>query len=718
MGRFGRFGVAKIGLALLFALATGFAFAAAVSIKDTKHNFAYTGVATGIKAQSTQGPYASEICVFCHTPHFAQTVQKLPLWNKELTTAAYTTYTSDYLTSLGYPTAEPFKPGQKSRLCLSCHDGTVALGSVYNVKGTAAAGALTMAKDGTTLSPQTMPTGDTNLGINLADDHPVGYLYQPGSGAGQDPELKALPIDPIALKVKLYPDPVTPAKEKVECISCHDPHDDQYKKFLLKSNVNGALCKVCHNKTNYATSGHDTSTQTYNQLSDTQGRTTVKQYSCLACHRPHTGQGVPLLRGVEEVTCYQKGCHGNDTTWTDGATTPATATTLNIKPEMIKAHAHPTTTKSGMHKDIFGGESPTQLGDTGTVNRHGECFDCHNPHQVQPAVEKLNRGALRISAALKGMWGVEPSWNNPDPRTLAFSGNAVMFATPATFTKVNPATDEYQVCMKCHSNYVTLPISGLGSRNIAAEINPYNSSYHGIVPGDGQTSGVTNYYVNQNTMVQPWAGPNAFTAAQAETERNRAVGSKLVYARGRVWCSDCHNSNLTTMPPNGTKTQPSGPHGSDVNNTEFTTPKVPGPAVAGTTNADRMLVATIASTTAGTPLCLTCHRTGVYWVKGTAPNSPASSRNSTEHGDATHQFVQGCFTCHMFDDKANTDTPNATNMIYPHGMNRKWAASGAMTDSFNAGAYYNIVYGAAGSNSCYTSTTTLAACNAHNPKTY
>ena len=130
-----RFYLALIGLALLFALTAQSAFAQASNIASSKHNFSSTSTNT-IRAAAGG---TTQICVFCHTPHGATSLAYAPLWNKVLTTVAlYALYTSDYLGpiasgGLGYPAA--VQPKEKSRLCLSCHDGTVALGSVYNLPG-------------------------------------------------------------------------------------------------------------------------------------------------------------------------------------------------------------------------------------------------------------------------------------------------------------------------------------------------------------------------------------------------------------------------------------------------------------------------------------------------------------------------------------------------------------------------------------------------------
>src|SRR3990170_1048466 len=71
---------------------------AQVSITASKHNLSVAGPGT-IKAESE-----GQVCIFCHTPHRSNAVA--PLWNKQPTSASYTLYSSDYLTSRSYPAAE------------------------------------------------------------------------------------------------------------------------------------------------------------------------------------------------------------------------------------------------------------------------------------------------------------------------------------------------------------------------------------------------------------------------------------------------------------------------------------------------------------------------------------------------------------------------------------------------------------------------------------
>ena len=88
------------------------------SIIHSPHNLSAGGPGA-VRASSEQ-----EICIFCHTPHNAAPIQ--PLWNRNVPVNAYTVYSSNSLVAV------PGQPTGSSKLCLSCHDGTIALGSVLS----------------------------------------------------------------------------------------------------------------------------------------------------------------------------------------------------------------------------------------------------------------------------------------------------------------------------------------------------------------------------------------------------------------------------------------------------------------------------------------------------------------------------------------------------------------------------------------------------------
>jgi len=174
---------------------------------------------------SGRGMGTNEICIFCHTPHNAKSPQLAPLWNHASTTATYTLYSSP---TMDVPVGQP---GNASKTCLSCHDGTVAIDAYGNNAGS-----------------NFMPgvpgtTGSRNLGINLSDDHPVGIAWQHQTvGESWNCETCHDFVNPYGIAVRFFGN--HPAK--VECGSCHNAHSNDLTKFLRKSVAGSALCLHCH----------------------------------------------------------------------------------------------------------------------------------------------------------------------------------------------------------------------------------------------------------------------------------------------------------------------------------------------------------------------------------------------------------------------------------------------------------------------------------------
>lgn len=214
---------------LFFALSGFLAGGALAGISTTKHNLSSTGTGT-FKATDT-----TEICVFCHTPHGANTTANTPLWNRNLSAVVgYGVYANT--NSLDSAPAEVAGGSSTTNLCLSCHDGTIALNSLLNFPNPSTS--ITMAAGVTVL------TGSANLGSNLTNDHPVNMLYDAAlvtadtTTSGGVAGLK----DPTLLTgVKLF-------SNKVQCASCHDPHTSAVPTFLRVTMSASALCTSCHIK--------------------------------------------------------------------------------------------------------------------------------------------------------------------------------------------------------------------------------------------------------------------------------------------------------------------------------------------------------------------------------------------------------------------------------------------------------------------------------------
>jgi predicted CXXCH cytochrome family protein len=167
----------------------------------------------------------TEICLPCHTPHNALAVTGAPLWNHMMSAvASYTLYTSPTFngsTTIG-------QPGTQSKLCLSCHDGTVALENF-----------------GGTTTGTTFISGTFNVGSDLSNDHPIGFTYN-AALATTDPGLWNPTTQPSGLGGTISADMLF--TNQLECASCHDVHDNTHAPFLRMANTGSALCLTCHNK--------------------------------------------------------------------------------------------------------------------------------------------------------------------------------------------------------------------------------------------------------------------------------------------------------------------------------------------------------------------------------------------------------------------------------------------------------------------------------------
>jgi len=340
-------------------------------IAKTKHNLSTQGISAkgdaggqrvaGFNVYSTE---TGEICVFCHTPHGGVNSAEVagPLWNRHLSSSGYKLY--DQVWSRSFEgDVHPGAPTGYSRLCLSCHDGTIALGSMVNAPGSGGFSATPSATQDSVAVVEypnvntrgiTMPSGggewggDTRrLGTNLTNDHPVSFRFD-SALAQRDTELvdPGPPLDRIGAASPIFPlrraEGTTPGVfDSVQCTSCHNPHAVTYPKFLRapiwQDDPPGSdiLCLNCHEKPGWRGSTHaiaSTIRNTYpgdpanppdNFGYDFDGQHTVAQTACRNCHDPHTAQGAKRLHreGVSEIsqtatdsvenTCFL--CHSPNT---------------------------------------------------------------------------------------------------------------------------------------------------------------------------------------------------------------------------------------------------------------------------------------------------------------------------------------------------------------------------------------------------------------------
>lgn len=182
-------------------------------IQGSAHDFSVLGWANG------------EICLPCHTPHNADsTVLDAPLWNHELTVAIFTVYSSPTMNST------PEQPRGPSKLCLSCHDGTIAMDNYSGNTG------------GGTFIP-----GNANLDIDLSDDHPISIQWQHQTELNTSAAcIRCHNPTPTQFNPIL---PFFDTGNYLECPTCHDPHNTSNNPRLLRKPLAASeICFHCHDK--------------------------------------------------------------------------------------------------------------------------------------------------------------------------------------------------------------------------------------------------------------------------------------------------------------------------------------------------------------------------------------------------------------------------------------------------------------------------------------
>ncbi len=183
-----------------------------------------------------------EVCVYCHGPH-AATPENV-LWNRQTPTGPYRMYDD--------PTNMPIdpQPTGNSLKCLSCHDGTIGLDVVENPPSTFTGPSWGVAIDDCDgCHSGGNPPGGINwegvwLDTDLRRQHPFSITYDPSL----DPSFRSV-AEVLAAGLRLY-------NGKIQCMTCHEPHSQQFRPFLRISDAGGSLCLVCHGSSPAETTAH------------------------------------------------------------------------------------------------------------------------------------------------------------------------------------------------------------------------------------------------------------------------------------------------------------------------------------------------------------------------------------------------------------------------------------------------------------------------------
>jgi predicted CXXCH cytochrome family protein len=357
---------------LLLALVANAADAG--SIVTTAHNLSTTGPGPVRSTSETQ------VCIFCHTPHNSN--PSGPLWNHQLPSGVnYLKYASPTLDAYSGQAAAP-DPNGASRLCLSCHDGTVALGAVGNSIIPLSGGATVMA------------AGDPGfLGTDLSRTHPISFTVSDqliATNNAKDAPLNDLAAMRADRQVHLD------GADRVQCTACHDPHNDDN---FASSGVHfynkpgrAETCMVCHAQVPADQGPHVVRSalrvapgpvvagvvSTGPRAPPHQNPDTLP-LGCMSCHAGHApAEGArSLLFARDESACYR--CHGpGKVEEVHTGRLSDRAQPVDVQAQFLKPSHHPVEWP-GEHS------SAERFPETDSnTRRHVKCLDCHDAHGGPP----------------------------------------------------------------------------------------------------------------------------------------------------------------------------------------------------------------------------------------------------------------------------------------------------------------------------------------------
>jgi hypothetical protein len=549
--------VALLGIALFLGTSSSASAAILNNVLATKHNLSASGPGP-VKAVSE-----TQVCVFCHTPHGGDSTAGAPLWNRPTSTATYTPYFSLSMNAAQPPGA----PGSSSKLCLSCHDGTMAIGLVINLNGKGSSIAMQgtgpggVMPDGTTL-PNTGYT--SNLGTSMTNDHPISFTYDPVLAANNG-EMRTPPVmngtETVVGNRAPGVKPTFPLESsQMQCASCHDPHfwdsdpNDPPLKFLrgmrlqLAAPLGGIyvessdiMCLACHYKDNgtyaWSYSAHanvNVATESYTDASagllEFPLNTTVWQASCLGCHDTHTVPGAQhLLRDATdstlipksggnsamEQTCYM--CHSAQTGNNFLNPNAPPNTVPDIQTDVESAFHMPIEAQPETHN--VGGSFDDSTGGGLATGTSGQC----NASGDQCSKDLMESEALLGKVSAGGL-----------------------------------ATNRHTECTDCHNphratknrilvtNAVTPDAAGTHLHNIdSTNPAPHNNIASGSLRG---TFGVEPVYSSND--FNTYGNPTAFTVKRGDPGSNTLTDTGETYVtREYQVCFKCHSNYGYDDPP-------------------------------------------------------------------------------------------------------------------------------------------------------------------------
>lgn len=243
------------------------------NIVASNHNLSAT---TGPNTHAGQKAVSfDQICYFCHVPHQMKNTTdpvvvnepngQTPLWNHYLSsTASYGVYSSPSFDPLGTDIADlggaVSGSAAISNLCLSCHDGTVGINTLY--KGQYKSTGRVSPDFGGGPNVPSYLYASSRVGddaLRLRDEHPLNFTYNSALAAKSvslvTPSANGSGIGGARLGVTTSSSKFLPlfsdasGNPRMQCSTCHDVHDNSTNRpFLRASTTQSELCLACHGK--------------------------------------------------------------------------------------------------------------------------------------------------------------------------------------------------------------------------------------------------------------------------------------------------------------------------------------------------------------------------------------------------------------------------------------------------------------------------------------
>jgi predicted CXXCH cytochrome family protein len=601
-----------LSLACLFVAAQSFAQVPPNGDVLGMHNLTMSSGAS-VYSQGSLG------CTFCHAPH-SGLGGNTPLWNQKLSQKSYVPYSSTTDPNLGntQPTL-----GVTSSLCLSCHDGTVAVGQ------SAAYGQLPVVGS--------MNAADS-FGTTLTGSHPFSLVLPLKDASNLVASLvrQGKTADPTGA-VKLI-------NGNIECTSCHTPHvqniDKIAQNFLVRDSSNAQMCLACHDPTRvvqgqinplagFTNSVHQTATNQISPDAHAGSYATVGVNACTSCHMEHDSiaparllrPAVPAAPSYDPVTQNCMTCHGGGTNLS-----PAIP---NVMAEVAKV-SHPLPSGNNFHD---AGEAPLL-----NNNRHATCVDCHSAHASNPDLQFSAPPAIR------------------PPQSGSIGISALDGITP-----IIPAVNQFETCLRCHGTSIgkqRLIIYGYAPIRVVSATDPLN-----IIPELASTA--TSSHPVTHARSSPLTQPSLLVNMLDEKglASARLVGTQL-------FCTDCHNSDDNREFGGA---GPNGPHGS-INahvlerNYQFSQAAVPGGPVTNLfPNPDTSVAGPFS-------MCAKCHDLTQIFANTSFP----------QHNLHSYQYGFSCSVCHTAHGMGAT-SPTITGERLVNFDANVVAANGASPIAYNRG---------------------------------